>query len=69
MDPCRLSCGGMGLGVGAGDAPIFIGLLFAFLGGSAMLNILKEELPEERQSRFWAFLIGVAGYSAVLSLI
>jgi len=46
--------------------PLAIGILFALLAGSAILNILKEELPEDRQSRFWAFLLGAAGYSAVL---
>lgn len=27
---------------------------------------LKEELPEERQSRFWAFATGAALYAALL---
>lgn len=41
-------------------------LLTAFLGGGIILNVLKEELPEERRSRFSAFLIGVALYTALL---
>lgn len=41
-------------------------LLFSFLAGGVVLNTLKEELPEERQSRFWAFVLGVAGYAALL---
>jgi zinc transporter ZupT len=44
-----------------------IALLFAFLAGGVILNVLKEELPEERQSRFWAFTLG-AGFYAVLLL-
>lgn len=44
------------------------GLLFAFLGGGVVLNVLKEELPEERQSRFGAFAAGAAGYSLLLLL-
>ena len=40
--------------------------LFAFLAGGVVLNVMKEELPEERQSRFGAFLLGVAGYGGVL---
>jgi hypothetical protein len=40
--------------------------LFAFLGGGVILNVLKEELPEERESRFWAFALGAALYTAVL---
>lgn len=46
---------------------VTVGFLFAFLGGSAMLNILKEELPENRQSRFWAFLVGAGGYAVLLA--
>ena len=44
---------------------IAIGCLFAFVGGAMVLVILKEELPEERNSRFLPFL-GGAGIYAVL---
>jgi len=40
--------------------------LFAFLAGGIILNVLKEELPEERESRFWAFALGAAAYAALL---
>ncbi len=30
-----------------------LALLFAFLSGGVILNVIKEELPSERQSRFW----------------
>lgn len=40
--------------------------LFAFLAGGVVLNVMKEELPEERRSRFGAFLLGVIGYGALL---
>lgn len=43
-----------------------VGVLFAFLAGGVMLNVLKEELPEERESRFWAFAAGAGGYAALL---
>ncbi|NGM71038.1 hypothetical protein G6M89_18855 [Natronolimnobius sp. AArcel1] len=43
-----------------------LALLFAFLSGGVILNVVKEELPSERQSRFWAFAAGAAGYSLVL---
>ena len=43
-----------------------IAVLFSFLAGSVIFNVLKEELPEERKSRFWAFAVGVAVYSALL---
>ncbi|MDQ3396634.1 MAG: hypothetical protein M3511_02490 [Deinococcota bacterium] len=39
---------------------------FAFLGGAIILNVLKEELPEERESRYWAFALGVALYTVLL---
>lgn len=38
----------------------------AFLAGGVVLNVLKEELPEERESRFWAFALGAALYSTIL---
>ena len=43
--------------------------LFSFLSGAVVLNVLKEELPEERESRFLPFLSGVAGYGALLAWI
>ncbi|WP_459808288.1 ZIP family transporter [Halopiger thermotolerans] len=43
-----------------------VALLFAFLAGGVILNVVKEELPEERQSRFWAFAVGAAGYTLLL---
>lgn len=38
----------------------------AFLGGAVVLNVIKEELPAERESRFWAFAIGAFGYAGLL---
>ncbi len=40
--------------------------LFGFLCGATVLNVLKEELPAERESRFWAFGLGAAGFAALL---
>ena len=40
----------------------------ALLGGGVILNVLKEELPEERQSRFGALVLGVVAYAALLAL-
>lgn len=42
-----------------------VGLFFAFLAGGIVLNVLKEELPEERQSRLAPFLAGTAVYAAL----
>ena len=43
-----------------------VAALTAFLGGGVVLNVLKEEVPSERQSRFWAFAAGATGYAALL---
>lgn len=43
-----------------------VSALAAFLGGSIILNVLKEELPEERNSRLGPFLLGSIGYAALL---
>jgi hypothetical protein len=43
-----------------------VGLAIAFLGGGVILNVLKEELPEERESRFGAFALGAAAYGGLL---
>ena len=44
----------------------FTGVLFAFLAGGIILNVLKEELPQARESRFWTFSVGALGYSGLL---
>ena len=46
-----------------------IAIPFSFLAGSIVLNVLKEELPEERESRFWAFALGAGGYTLLLSAL
>lgn len=43
--------------------------LFAFLAGGIVLNVLKEELPESRRSRFLPFALGAAVYSALMLFI
>ncbi len=45
---------------------VILSLLFAFLSGGVILNVLKEELPEERESSFPAFFIGLITYSLLL---
>lgn len=41
-------------------------LVMAFVGGGVIMNVLKEELPEERESRYWAFALGAGLYAALL---
>jgi hypothetical protein len=43
--------------------------VLAFLAGGIVLNVLKEELPDGRRSRFSAFALGTAGYAAVLQIV
>lgn len=54
------------VGVATAFSEAALALLFAFLAGGIVLNVLKEELPEERESRFWAFALGLGAYTALL---
>lgn len=66
-------CGALACGFLVGvfvDLPEIVVLgTIAFLGGGVILNVLKEELPAERQSRFGALLLGAAFYAALLALL
>jgi zinc transporter ZupT len=57
---------GWAIGYGTEISEAAIAVLFAFLAGGIILNVLKEELPEERKSRFWAFALGAGAYAALL---
>jgi hypothetical protein len=60
---------GWGLGSQTEISQAAIAVLFAFLAGGVVLNVLKEELPDERESKFWAFALGAAGYTALLLVV
>jgi hypothetical protein len=45
---------------------VVLSVAVAFVGGGIVMNVLKEELPRERESRFWAFALGVVLYSGLL---
>ncbi|MCP8967815.1 hypothetical protein [Ectobacillus ponti] len=60
---------GWGTGAAMKVNSFFISVLVAFLAGSIILNVLKEELPEEKESSFGAFSIGLAGYTVLLMLM
>ena len=57
------------IGWGSEISEITISLLFSFLAGSIVLNVLKEELPQERKSKFSAFALGAFIYTILLLLI
>ncbi|HEX8105061.1 MAG TPA: hypothetical protein VF533_20745 [Solirubrobacteraceae bacterium] len=52
----------------APSSTVLVSLLTAFLGGSILLNVFKEELPSNRGSSFLWFTIGLGLYSALLAL-
>ncbi|EKV02796.1 hypothetical protein Lepto7375DRAFT_5058 [Leptolyngbya sp. PCC 7375] len=43
--------------------------VWSFLAGSIILNILKRELPDEKQSCFFSFATGTALYTTLLLLV
>jgi len=57
---------GWALGAATEISEAAIAALTAFLGGGVVLNVLKEEVPSERRSRFWAFALGAVGYAMLL---
>lgn len=57
---------GWGIGMLTEVPELLLASLFAFLSGGILLNVLKEELPEERHSSLSMFLLGTAGYSLLL---
>lgn len=57
---------GWALGLAVTLATPVIAGLFAFVAGGIVLNVLKEELPEERQSFFLPFLGGALVYAALV---
>lgn len=60
-----------GWGVGAFSAldELTLSIIVAFLAGGIILNVMKEELPRERDSSFRAFALGLVGYSALLLIL
>ncbi len=57
---------GWGVGLVSEIHEAALAVLFAFLAGGIVLNTLKEELPKERKSRFWAFALGGGAYAILL---
>lgn len=57
---------GWGAGALVRAPELAVTLPMAAIGGATVLNVMKEELPRERESRFSAFLAGVALYTALL---
>ena len=47
----------------------YLAPLSAFIGGGVILNVLKEELPAEAESKLIPFLFGVFGYGALVLVL
>ena len=43
-----------------------VSTVWAFLAGSIILNILKQELPEAQRTCFWSFLAGATLYTGLI---
>lgn len=69
----KIIAGAAVLGGIAGDALVVpetvTASVMAFLIGSMIMNILKEELPEVGESRIVPFMLGAFGYAALLLAI
>ncbi|AGF72156.1 hypothetical protein [Corynebacterium halotolerans] len=62
----------VGWALGALAAPtstLLVALLTAFLGGSVLLNVFKEEVPSNRSSSFGWFLTGLVLYALLLAAV
>lgn len=64
-----LLVGWLGATFAAPTSALLVALLTAFLGGSILLNVFKEELPAGRSSSYPWFLVGVTVYGALLALV
>jgi hypothetical protein len=51
------------------DAELLLAVFVPFLAGGIVLNVIKEELPADRESRFWAFAAGAIGYALLLVFV
>lgn len=63
---CAATLGGWLTGTVLSLHPLAIAGLFAFVGGGVVLLVMKEELPQDRKSRFGPFLIGAVLYSSLV---
>lgn len=54
---------------GACQSAMSVAMVWAFLAGSILLNILKKELPEAERTCFWSFMGGASLYAVLIRLI
>lgn len=58
--------GGYVLALGVTVPRAALAVPVALLAGGVIMNVLKEELPQERDSHLGSFVLGAVGYAAVL---
>jgi zinc transporter ZupT len=63
---CIAVVSGAALGVTMQVEDAFLAVVVSFLSGGIVLNVLKEELPDEQNSNFYAFALGAASYAGLL---
>jgi hypothetical protein len=56
---------GWAIGMSVKLAPITQAIIFAFISGAMILNVLKYELPSDQDSHFPAFVFGVISYTSI----
>lgn len=59
---------GAGVGYVIDFGPVATSLYFAVLAGGIVLNVVKEEVPEGRRTRFWPFAGAAIAYAVLLVL-
>lgn len=57
------------LGVATEVSSDVIALWFSFLAGGMLIITIREEMPTNESGSFWAFLSGVAAYTALILVI
>jgi zinc transporter ZupT len=63
---CIAVVSGAAMGVTMQVEDKFLAVVVSFLSGGIVLNVLKEELPDEQNSNFYAFALGAASYAGLL---
>jgi hypothetical protein len=57
---------GCGVGMATEIDPLVTASILGVLAGGILLNTFKEELPAEKESRYWAFALGAALSAAIM---
>ena len=54
------------IGAATQISPVTFARLFAILAGGVVITSLRAELPNQRQGRFWYFVLGAVIFAAIL---